>query len=324
MSTLATRPAAALRRAASPAAAPGRREGLRRAWRRNGAGYLFLLPWLVGFFGLTLGPTLASLYLSFTNFDLLTPPRWIGLENYVYMFTLDPRFRQALEVTFTYVLWSVPLKLIVALALAMMLDKGIRGVGLYRALFYLPSLLGASVAIAVLWRQLFSREGIVNQLLALVGYQGEAWLHHPDYALYTLVILAVWQFGSPMVIFLAGLRQIPTDLYEAAAMDGASKRRQFLKITLPLLAPVIFFNLVLQTIEAFKAFTQAFIVSAGTGGPIDSTLFYTLYLYQEAFANFRMGYAAALAWVLLVIIGIFTALAFLTSKYWVYYEDSRA
>jgi multiple sugar transport system permease protein len=324
MSTLATRPAAALRRAASPAAAPGRREGLRRAWRRNGAGYLFLLPWLVGFFGLTLGPTLASLYLSFTNFDLLTPPRWIGLENYVYMFTLDPRFRQALEVTFTYVLWSVPLKLIVALALAMMLDKGIRGVGLYRALFYLPSLLGASVAIAVLWRQLFSREGIVNQLLALVGYQGEAWLHHPDYALYTLVILAVWQFGSPMVIFLAGLRQIPTDLYEAAAMDGASKRRQFLKITLPLLAPVIFFNLVLQTIEAFKAFTQAFIVSAGTGGPIDSTLFYTLYLYQEAFANFRMGYAAALAWVLLVIIGIFTALAFLTSKYWVYYEDSRS
>jgi multiple sugar transport system permease protein len=158
----------------------------------------------------------------------------------------------------------------------------------------------------------------------VVGYQGEAWLHHPDYALYTLVILAVWQFGSPMVIFLAGLRQIPTDLYEAASMDGASKSRQLMRITLPLLAPVIFFNLVLQTIEAFKAFTQAYIVSGGTGGPIDATLFYTLYLYQEAFANFRMGYAAALAWVLLVIIGIFTALAFLTSKYWVYYEDSRS
>jgi multiple sugar transport system permease protein len=322
MSTLVTEPAA-LRRAASPAR-PGLREGWRRAWRRNGAGYLFLLPWLAGFFGLTLGPTLASLYLSFTSFDLLTPPEWIGPENYVYMFTLDPRFWQALKVTFTYVVWSVPLKLVVALALAMVLDKGIRGVGLYRALFYLPSLLGASVAVAVLWRQLFAREGIVNQLLAIVGYQGEAWLHHPDYALYTLVILAVWQFGSPMVIFLAGLRQIPTDLYEAAAMDGASKTRQFLRITLPLLAPVIFFNLVLQTIEAFKAFTQAFIVSAGTGGPIDSTLFYTLYLYEEAFANFRMGYAAALAWVLLVIIGIFTALAFLTSKYWVYYEDSRS
>jgi multiple sugar transport system permease protein len=322
MATIATEPAAA-RRATSPTRSQ-LRERTRQAWRRNAAGYLFLLPWLAGFFGLTLGPTLASLYLSFTSFDLLTPPRWIGLENYVYMFTLDPRFWQALDVTFTYVLWSVPLKLVVALGLAMVLDKGIRGVGFYRALFYLPSLLGASVAVAVLWRLLFAREGIANQLLALVGYQGEAWLHHPDYALYTLVILAVWQFGSPMVIFLAGLRQIPTDLYEAAAMDGASKTRQFLKITLPLLAPVVFFNLVLQTIEAFKAFTQAFIVSGGTGGPIDATLFYTLYLYQEAFANFRMGYAATLAWVLLVIIGIFTALAFLTSKYWVYYEDARS
>jgi multiple sugar transport system permease protein len=296
----------------------------RRAWKRNGAGYMFLLPWLVGFFGLTLGPTLASLYLSFTSFDLLTPAQWIGFGNYDYMFNNDPRFWQALKVTFTYVIWSVPLKLIVALALAMLLDKGIRGVSVYRALFYLPSLLGASVAVAVLWRQIFDRSGIINQLLALLGIQGEAWLNNPDYALYTLVILAVWQFGSPMVIFLAGLRQIPTDLHEAAAMDGASKRRRFFKITLPLLAPVIFFNLVLQTIEAFKAFTQAFIVSGGTGGPIDATLFYTLYLYQEAFANFRMGYAAALAWILLLIIGAFTAISFMTSKYWVYYEDARS
>ena len=297
--------------------------GLARAWRRNGAGYLFLLPWLVGFFGLTLGPTLASLYLSFTNFDLLSPPRWIGLENFQFMFTSDARFWQALNVTFTYVIWSVPLKLLVALGIAMLLDKGIRGAGLYRALFYLPSLIGASVAVAVLWRKLFDRDGIANQLLALLGYHGEPWLNHPDYALGTLVILTVWQFGSPMIIFLAGLRQIPTDLYEAASMDGARKLRQFFFITLPLLAPVIFFNLVLQTIEAFKAFTQAFVVSGGTGGPVDATLFYTLYLYEEAFANFRMGYAAALAWVLLVIIGIFTAISFFTSRYWVYYEDQR-
>ncbi len=297
--------------------------GLARAWRRNGAGYLFLLPWLVGFFGLTLGPTLASLYLSFTNFDLLSPPRWIGLENFQFMFTSDARFWQALNVTFTYVIWSVPLKLLVALGIAMLLDKGIRGAGLYRALFYLPSLIGASVAVAVLWRKLFDRDGIANQLLALLGYHGEPWLNHPDYALGTLVILTVWQFGSPMIIFLAGLRQIPTDLYEAASMDGARKIRQFLFITLPLLAPVIFFNLVLQTIEAFKAFTQAFVVSGGTGGPVDSTLFYTLYLYEEAFANFRMGYAAALAWVLLVIIAVFTAISFLTSRYWVYYDDQR-
>lgn len=297
--------------------------GLARAWRRNGAGYLFLLPWLVGFFGLTLGPTLASLYLSFTNFDLLSPPRWIGLENFQFMFTSDARFWQALNVTFTYVIWSVPLKLLVALGIAMLLDKGIRGAGLYRALFYLPSLIGASVAVAVLWRKLFDRDGIANQLLALLGYHGEPWLNHPDYALGTLVILTVWQFGSPMIIFLAGLRQIPTDLYEAASMDGARKLRQFFFITLPLLAPVIFFNLVLQTIEAFKAFTQAFVVSGGTGGPVDSTLFYTLYLYEEAFANFRMGYAAALAWVLLVIIAVFTAISFLTSRYWVYYDDQR-
>jgi len=292
-----------------------------RAFRRNRAGYLFLTPWLIGFFGLTLGPAIASLYLSFTDYDLLTPARWAGLKNYDYAFRYDDRLHNALTVTFTYVAWSVPLKLGVALALAMALDRSVRGVSFYRAVFYLPSLLGASVAIAVLWRQIFGPEGLVNQLLALVGINGPAWVTHPDYALWTLIGLAIWQFGSPMIIFLAGLRQIPQDLYEAASMDGAGPVRQFLKITLPLLAPVIFFNLVLQTIEGFKAFTQAFIVSGGTGGPIDATLFYTLYLYEEAFANFRMGYASALAWLLLVIIGIFTALAFLSSRYWVYYED---
>jgi multiple sugar transport system permease protein len=294
----------------------------RRELRRNTAGYLFLLPWLIGFFGLTLGPTVASLYLSFTDYDLLTPARWTGLQNYEYAFFHDRRLGNALAVTFTYVLWSVPLKLILALALAMALDRSVRGVALYRATFYLPSLLGASVAIAVLWRQIFGAEGLFNQLLLLLfGISGPAWVTHPEYALSTLVVLAVWQFGSPMIIFLAGLRQIPQDLYEAAAMDGAGPLRQFFRITLPLLAPVIFFNLVLQTIEAFKAFTQAFIVSGGTGGPVDATLFYSLYLYEEAFANFRMGYASALAWLLLVIIGVFTAIAFLTSRYWVYYED---
>ena len=302
----------------SPPAAGG---PLRRGLGRNAAGYLFLLPWLVGFFVLTLGPTLASLYYSFTNYDLLTAPEWTGLANYRYAFFNDDRLRGAVAVTFTYVLWSVPLKLAAALGLAIVLDRSVRGVGIYRAIFYLPSLLGASVAVAVLWRQIFGADGLVNQLLAVLGIHGPAWVTHPDYALSTLVILAVWQFGSPMIIFLAGLRQIPQDLYEAASMDGASAWRQFWKITLPLLAPVIFFNLVLQTIEGFKAFTQAYIISGGTGGPIDSTLFYSLYLYEEAFANFRMGYASALAWILLFIIAIFTAIAFGTSKYWVYYED---
>jgi multiple sugar transport system permease protein len=215
----------------------------------------------------------------------------------------------------------VPLELVFALAVAMVLDKGLRGLTLYRALFYIPSLLGGSVAIAVLWRQIFGYDGLVNEALALVGIDGPSWISNPHTSLYTLVLLRVWQFGSPMIIFLAGLRQIPQELYEAAAIDGAGPFAKFFRITLPLLAPVIFFNLVLQTINAFKAFTPAFIVSAGTGGPIDSTLFYTLYLYQEAFGYFRMGYASAMAWVLLIVVGLFTGLAFLTSRFWVYYGD---
>jgi multiple sugar transport system permease protein len=302
-------------------ARPARARRARRRVDTRLAGYLFLLPWLVGFFFLTLGPTLSSLYLSFTDFDLLQVPRWIGLSNYARMFTGDPRFWGAVKVTLVYVLFSVPAKLAFALAVAVLLDKGIRGLTVYRALFYLPSLLGASVAIAVLWRQIFSADGIVNAVLAFFGFTGPSWISNPDTAIYTLVLLSVWQFGSPMIIFLAGLRQIPQDLYEASSMDGASKWRQFRRITLPLLAPVIFFNLVLQTIDAFKAFTSAFIVSGGTGGPIDSTLFYTLYLYEEGFGNFRMGYASAMAWVLLIAIAVFTAAAFLTSKYWVFYED---
>ncbi|MBP0580139.1 sugar ABC transporter permease [Labrys sp. LIt4] len=294
---------------------------LRQALRRNLAGYLFLAPWLIGFLGLTLGPALASLYLSFTDYDLLQSPQFVGTANYVRIATADPKFAAAMKVTFTYVLLSVPLKLIFALALAMAFNRGIRGLPLYRAIFYLPSLLGASVAIAVLWRQLFAADGLVNSLLALVGIDGPSWISNPRYSLYTLVALSVWQFGSPMIIFLAGLRQIPQDMYEAASLDGASKARQFLKITLPLLTPVVFFNFVIQTIEAFKAFTPAFIISEGNGGPINSTLFYTLYLYQEAFGFFRMGYASALAWILVLIIAFFTAFSFLTARYWVHYDD---
>lgn len=285
-------------------------------------GYAFLLPWLIGFLCFSLGPVLASLYLSFTKFDLLRPAVWVGADNYMRMFTADARFWQSLKVTFSYMLMEVPLKLAFALLVAVVLDKAIRGGALYRALFYIPSLLGGSVAIAVLWRQLFEGNGTLNQILLWAfNYKGPSWIANPDTAIYTLVLLAVWQFGSPMIIFLAGLRQIPQDLYEAASMDGAGTWRKFRKITLPLLAPVIFFNMVLQIIEGFKAFTPAYVVSGGTGGPIDSTLFYTLYLYQEAFSYFRMGYASALAWVLLLIIGAFTGISFLTSKYWVYYED---
>jgi multiple sugar transport system permease protein len=282
---------------------------------------MFLLPWMIGFFGLTIGPIISSLYLSFTDFDLLTPARWVGTANYERMFTNDRNFAASMRVTLFFVLFSVPLKLAFALGVAMLLNRGMRGLPVYRALFYLPSLIGASVAIAILWRTIFAGDGLVNDFLAIFGIRGPSWISNPNYSLWTLIILAVWQFGSPMIIFLAGLRQIPQDMYEAASLDGAGKWRQFWKITLPLLTPVVFFNAIIQTIEAFKSFTPAFIISGGSGGPINSTLFYTLYLYNEAFAFFRMGYASALAWFLLFLIGCFTAFSFLTSKYWVHYDD---
>ena len=291
-------------------------------WLQNRAAYLFLLPWFIGFICFTAGPALISLYLSLTKYDLLTAPRWQGLDNYIYMFSRDRHFWQALKVTFTYVALEVPLKLVMALAVAAVLNRGIAGGGFYRALFYVPSLLGGSAAIAILWRNLFERDGLINHILfALLGINGPSWISNPGTSLYTLVLLAVWQFGSPMIIFLAGLRQIPRELYEAASIDGAGGATQFFKITLPLLAPVIFFNLVLQTIEAFKVFTPAFIIGGSAGDPSEANLFYTLYIYSEGFRDFRMGYAAALAWVLLVIIGFFTFLSFLSSRYWVHYED---
>jgi multiple sugar transport system permease protein len=294
---------------------------LARLWRQHSPGYLFLLPWFIGFFGLTIGPMITSLYLSFTNFDLLTAPKWVGMDNYIRIFTADPKFLASMRVTMFFVIFSVPLKLAFALGVALLLNRGMRGLPIYRALFYLPSLLGASVAIAILWRTIFARDGLVNDFLSIFGIIGPSWISTPQYSLWTIIILAVWQFGSPMIIFLAGLRQIPQDMYEAASIDGASKWRQFWKITLPMLTPVVFFNAIIQTIEAFKSFTPAFIISGGTGNPINSTLFYTLYLYQEAFGFFRMGYASALAWILLALVAVFTAFSFLTSKYWVHYDD---
>jgi multiple sugar transport system permease protein len=234
----------------------------------------------------------------------------------------DTRLHHALEVTFIYVVVSVPLQLAVALGVALVLNRGMRGLALYRSVFYLPSMLGASVAIALLWAQMFGTDGLINQVLRLFGVNAHTgWISDPKYALGTLILLHVWTFGSPMVIFLAGLRQIPAMYYEAAAVDGASRRHRFRKITLPLLSPIIFFNLVLQIIGAFQSFTQAHVVSNGTGGPSDSTLFYTLYLYQRGFGEFEMGYAAAMAWLLVVIVGAATAVNFFASRYWVFYDD---
>ena len=259
-----------------------------------------------------------SVYYSFTKFTLLDAPEWIGFRNYERIFSDDETFRQSLTVTLMFVVFSVPLKLVTALLTAMLLNKNIKGISIYRTFIYLPSLIGSSIAVAVLWKNIFGIDGFINKFLGIFGMDGISWISSPGTALGTLIILVAWQFGSSMVIFLAGLKQIPSELYEASSVDGASKLRQFFTITLPMLSPVLLFNLVLQTIGSFQMFTQAFIITKG--GPINSTYMYALYLYERAFARYDMGYASALAWILLVIIGIVTALIFASSRYWVFYE----
>ena len=283
-------------------------------------GYVFLSPWLIGFFTFTLLPILASLALSFTEYNILAAPKWIGWDNFERMFFHDLRFWRSVKATFFYVTTAIPLRLAFALLVAMLLNTKRRMIPVYRALFYAPSIVGSSVAVAVMWRQIFGQEGVVNFVLAWFGVDGPAWLGNPKTAIWTLIVLAAWQFGSPMLIFLAGLKQIPTELYESASIDGAGYLSRFRNITVPLLTPVILFNLVMQMIHGFLIFTQAFIVSGGNGAPRDRLLMYTLYLYQRGFVTLEMGYSAAMAWVLLAVIAFFTALVFKSSKYWVYYE----
>ncbi|HHY57156.1 MAG TPA: sugar ABC transporter permease [Chloroflexi bacterium] len=281
-------------------------------------GYLFISPWLIAFFAFTLIPIIASLFLAFTNYDVLNPNwKWVGLQNFERMFTRDPRYIKSLQATFYYAFLAIPLRLIFALAVAMLLNTNRRGVAGYRAAYYAPSIIGGSVAVAVMWREIFGSDGLIN---AILGTE-VAWLGNPTTAIWTLIILAVWQFGSPMLIFLAGLKQIPREFYEAAAIDGANGWQQFWRITLPLLTPIIFFNLVMQLISGFMVFTQAFIITGGA--PLDTTLFYALYLYQRAFVSLQMGYASAMAWVLLAIIAIMTAIVFRSSSYWVFYGSQE-
>lgn len=313
--------------------------GIVKAIKHNAAAYMFLTPWLLGFFVLTLYPMAYSLWLGFTNYDFTQPAstQWIGLGNYAKMFgplfglsevtastgeviRVDPYYLKSLSVTFTYVFVSVPLKLIFALAVAMLMNQKLRGVGFYRAVYYIPTLLGGSVAIAVLWRKLFEKDGLINILLGTLGFTDlPSWITNPKYALWTLILLTVWQFGSSMIIFLAGLKQIPQEYYDAASVDGADNVRQFFFITIPMLSPVILFTLVLQIITSFQAFTQAYIIGGGSGGVLNSTLFYTLHLYIQGWTYHEMGYASAMAWVLLIIIALFTALVFKSSDLWVSY-----
>ncbi|WP_432514435.1 carbohydrate ABC transporter permease [Kineococcus sp. SYSU DK001] len=302
-----------------PPATPPRRRRSSAAASEERAAYVFLAPWFLGML-FTVVPFAVSLYLAFTDYNLLQSPQWIGLENFQRLVG-DPKVAQASWVTTAYTFASVPVSLVAALAVAILLNKGVRGLRFYRSVFYLPSLIGSSVAIVMLWRSIFGYDGVVNKFLAFLGITGPGWVTDPDWALTTLVTLSIWTFGASMVIFLAGLRQIPVMYYEAASVDGAGWWRQFRSITLPLLSPVVFFNLVLGLIGSLQTFTQGFVFSGGTGGPAESTLFYNLYLYQQGFQRFDMGYASALAWVLFVVIAAFTALNFLVSKRWVFYDD---
>jgi multiple sugar transport system permease protein len=286
------------------------------------AGFLFLSPWILGFVGLTAFPMLASLYLAFTDYDLFTAPEWVGWENFTDLFA-DPRFLQSARVTAMYVLLGTPIKLGAALAVAMLLNMKHRGQGAYRSIFYAPSLIGASVSIAIVWKVMFMDDGIVDRVQQVFGIEIGGWVGNPAFSVPMLILLAVWGFGAPMVIFLAGLKQIPAELYEAAECDGAGPWRRFRAITVPMLSPVVFFNLLLETIGAFQVFSSAFIISGGSGGPAGSTMFYTLYLYLRGFQDFKMGYASAMAWVLVVVVAIVTLVMFRTSKGWVHYTGDE-
>lgn len=282
-------------------------------------GYLALLPWVIGFLGFTVLPVGISFYLSFTEWDIMTAPRWIGLANYERMFTRDPLFRQALKVTGQFVLISLPLKLTLGLALALLLNLKVPGMNFYRTVFYIPAVI-SGVAVSLMWMWLLQPDtGIINTLLDQVNIKGPNWFWDPDWALPSVAMMSVWKVGGSAIIYLAGLQNIPLHLYEAAMIDGAGRWARFRRVTLPLLTPTIFFQLVIEMIDSFKVFTEAFVITQG--GPLKATFFYLLYFYQEAFENFNMGYASALALVLTVIILVCTVILNYTSKRWVFYES---
>jgi multiple sugar transport system permease protein len=293
----------------------------KRQKKEDIAGYLFISPWLVGFFAFSVIPIVMSLYFSFTNYDILGSPIFSGIANFKRLGT-DTRFWKSLKVTFSYAFVSVPLRLIFAFFVAALFKRSSRMIRFYQAAFYLPSLVGGSIAVAVIWRRMFAVDGVVNIFLQALGIHSSiSWIGNANTALGVIVILAIWQFGSSMLIFLAGLRQIPKTYYEAASIDGAGWFTQFFRITLPQMTPIIFFNLIMQLINGFTVFSQAFIISGGRGDPQDSTLVYALYLYLRAFAYNEMGYGSALAWVLVLIIAVFTGIIFKSSDRWVYYES---
>ena len=283
-------------------------------------GLLYISPWIIGFLVLQLYPLILSFIYSFTDFTMLKTPSFTGLDNYVKMFTNDRNYLTSLKVTVYYVLMALPVKLAFALIIAVILNWRLKGIGMFRTIYYLPSILGGSVAVSILWRFIFMKEGLLNNMLSFLNFEAFDWLGDPRTSLGVLSLLQVWQFGSSMVLFLAGLKQIPSSLYEAATIDGASTYKRFINITLPMLSPIILFNTIMQMIQLFQDFTSAFVITPN-GGPLRSTYLYGLMLYQNGFEFFKMGYASAQSWVLFVIIISITLIIFRVSDNLVYYED---
>ncbi|NJP41770.1 sugar ABC transporter permease [Oscillospiraceae bacterium HV4-5-C5C] len=292
---------------------------LSAAKKRSRMGYIYILPWLLGLLIFQLYPLIASFAYSFTEYRVTGSPKFIGLSNYLTILKNDDLFWQSLAVTFKYVLMAVPLKIIFALFVAIILSQKLRGINWYRTAYYIPSIFGGSVAVSILWRFLFMEDGLVNRILAQLNIPSVPWLSSPHVALLTLVFLSVWQFGSSMVLFLAALKQVPEDLYEAARIDGASRRHIFWHITLPMISPILSFNVLMQMINGFQDFTGSFVITGG--GPLHSTYMIALKLYNDAFAHFKMGYASALSWILFLIIFLITAVFFKFTSAAVYYED---
>ena len=281
-------------------------------------GWLMVSPWLIGFICFSALPMFASLIISFTEWDMLSKPEWVGFENYKTLFFEDPLALHSLNITILFTIVSIPLNIVFGLALAMLLNTSIRGLAIFRTIFYLPAIL-SGVAVALMWRWIFSTEfGLLNALLSMIGIEGPAWLTDRIWVLPSFVIMRLWSVGGGMIIYLAGLQSIPTNLYEAANIDGANWWHQTRFITLPMLSPTIFFQLIVGFIFSMQIFTEAFIMT--NGGPADASLFYLLYLYRQAFQYFDMGYASALAWVLFIVILVLTIILFKTGKSWVYYE----
>lgn len=287
--------------------------------RQNLVGYLFISPWLVGFLTFAAWPFVRSIYLSFTRYNIVSDPKWVGGANYKMLLTQDELFWKSAWVTLKYAAISVPLGIVAGVALALLLNIDVKGIAVFRTIFYLPSIV-PTVATSVLFIWLLNPNiGLINRILAAFGIHGPSWLNTAPWAFYSLVLMALWGVGGSMVIYLAGLKDVPVHLYEAAKIDGASVAARMRHITLPMLTPVIFFNLIMGIIGAFQTFTQAYVITPG-GGPQDSTYFYSLYLYNRAWKYLDMGYASAMAWVLFVVIVVMTALTFRTQKRWVHYE----